>query len=365
MSLAAAIPASTRRIRVMIVDDSAVVRGLTRRWLEPDGRIDLVKMCSDGEQAVAEAAACAPDIVLLDVEMPRMDGLAALPLIRKAVPQARIIMASSLTSRGATTTIKALSLGAADYIAKPDAASLGSAEAYRRDLIEKILALAPRGVASADPVSRAATVQSFKLRPAPLRAVAKPLALVVAASTGGPQALQTFLQPIARRIDAPILIVQHMPASFTPVFAEKLGQAVGKPCREAKDGEPVAPGSFLLAPGDWHMRLEQRGGAIHIRLDQSAAVNFCRPAADPLFEAAAQVYGPRLAAIVLTGMGADGRAGSGRIVAAGGRVAVQDEATSVVWGMPGAVAMAGHAEAVEPLEALSQRALRLMNGDIA
>lgn len=364
MSLASVASNSSRRIRVMIVDDSAVVRGLARRWLETEPRIDLVKLCADGEQAVAEAASCTPDIILLDVEMPRLDGLAALPLIRKAVPNARIIMASSLTSRGAATTIKALSLGAADYIAKPDASSLGSADVYRRDLIEKIVALAPR-IPATDPVQRAAVAASFKLRQPPARAVAKPLALVIAASTGGPQALQAFLQPIARRIDAPILIVQHMPASFTPVFAEKLGQVCGKPCREARDDEPVLPGSLLLAPGDWHMRLDQKGGGINIRLDQSPAVNFCRPAADPLFESAAQIYGPRLAAIVLTGMGADGRAGCGRIVEAGGRIAVQDEATSVVWGMPGAVALAGYAEAVEPLEALSQRALRLMNGDVA
>lgn len=354
--------AADRRIRVMIVDDSAVARGLTRRWLETEPRIEIVRIVGDGAQAIAEAATARPDVLILDVEMPRMDGLAALPELRRVVPDCRIVMASSLTQKGAQTTLKALSLGAADYIAKPDAGSMGSAEAYRRDLIAKIMALAPRRLSAAAPGQAPAPV--IKLRTPGRVAQLKPAVMVVAASTGGPAALQTFLTPIARRIAAPILIVQHMPATFTPVFAEKLAHVTGKPCREGTDGAPLEAGTMLLAPGDFHMRVHRTpaGGAV-VKLDRSEAVNFCRPAADPLFDSAVQAFGGRVLAVVLTGMGHDGRAGSGRIVEAGGRVIVQDEASSVVWGMPGAVAQAGFAEAVKPLAELSQLAISMMNGE--
>jgi two-component system chemotaxis response regulator CheB len=348
----------------MVVDDSAVVRGLTRRWLETEAGIEVSAVCSDGAQALAEARALQPDVVLLDVEMPKMDGLAALPELRKAAPAVQIIMASSLTSKGATTTIRALSLGAADYVAKPEATSLGAAEAYRRELVGKILALGARNLRSG-PSAAAWGQAKIQLRPPPVRVMGRPQALVIASSTGGPQALQAFLGPIAKRIQAPILIVQHMPATFTTIFAEKLGQHVGRPCREAKDGDRVDPSAFLLAPGDFHMRLQPGGSGPSVRLDRGDQVNFCRPAADPLFETAAQVYGSRLLGVVLTGMGSDGRAGSGKIVSAGGRVVVQDEASSVVWGMPGAVAAAGYAEAVKPLSELSDLVFRIMNGEPA
>jgi two-component system, chemotaxis family, protein-glutamate methylesterase/glutaminase len=358
VSLPATNPRSDRKIRVMIVDDSSVVRGLTRRWLQDDSRIEVVKFCTDGAQAVAEVAAARPDVIVLDVEMPNMDGLTALPHLRKAAPNARIVMASTLTSKGATVTIKALSLGAADYIAKPEATAIGAADAYRRELIEKIVALGERAA------SGAGRQTSFKLRPPPVGRL-KPSVMVVAASTGGPNALQTFLAPIAKRINAPILIVQHMPQTFTTIFADKLSQVLEKPCREAKDGDALSPGTVLLAPGDYHMRIAGNAVARTVRLDKGEQVNFCRPAADPLFDSAAAAFGGRVLAVVLTGMGSDGKNGCGKIVEAGGRVIVQDEMTSVVWGMPGAVALAGHAEAVRPLKDLSQLALTLMNGDAA
>jgi two-component system chemotaxis response regulator CheB len=192
-----------------------------------------------------------------------------------------------------------------------------------------------------------------------------PAAMVVAASTGGPNALPIFLAPIAKRTDAPILIVQHMPAAFTPVLAEKLEAAIGKRCREAVDGDVLTPGIVLLAPGDFHMRVARTPAGRVVTLDKGDPVNYCRPAADPLFETAAAAFGNRLLGIVLTGMGHDGRDGSGHIVRAGGRVIVQDESTSVVWGMPGAVAHAGFAEAVKPLKDLGPAALRMMTGEIA
>lgn len=342
----------------MLVDDSAIVRGFMRRWIDEDPRIELVKVCTDGAQAVAEVAAVRPDVIVLDIEMPNMDGLTALPQLRRLVPEARIVMASTLTSQGAQQTVKALQLGAADFIAKPQASAMGGVDSYRRDLIEKIVALGQRAAAPA----RSVATQPVRLRTRPAQ-VGKPAALVIAASTGGPSALPIFLGAIARHIEAPILIVQHMPAAFTAVFAEKLEASIGKRCREAVDGDPIVPGSVLVAPGDYHMRVARAPSGRIVTLDRGEPVNFCRPAADPLFETAAAAFGNRLLGVVLTGMGHDGRAGAGRIVEAGGRVIVQDEATSVVWGMPGAVAQAGYAEAVKPLRDLSQLALRMMNGE--
>jgi two-component system chemotaxis response regulator CheB len=342
----------------MLVDDSAIIRGFMRRWIEEDGRVDLVKVCADGAQAVAEAAACKPDVIILDIEMPNMDGLTALPQLRRLVPDARIVMASTLTSAGAAQTVKALALGAADYIAKPQTSQIGGVDSYRKDLLDKIVALGERSSGTLRPRAE------YRLHPRPTIA-RRPAALVVAASTGGPAALPALLGPIGRNISQPILIVQHMPATFTPLLAEKLEQSIGKSCREAVDGEGIAAGAVLVAPGDQHMRVAKGAAGPIIRLDRSEPVNSCRPAADPLFETAAAAFGGRVLCIVLTGMGHDGRAGAGSVVAAGGRVIVQDEASSVVWGMPGAVAQAGHAEAVLPLRELGQMAVRLMNGEAA
>jgi two-component system chemotaxis response regulator CheB len=268
-------------------------------------------------------------------------------------------MASTLTPAGAQQTMKALSLGAADFIAKPQASAFGSVEAYRHDLIARITLLGER--ARPRPPARAATV-TLRMRPG--RAL-QPSVMLVAASTGGPAALQAFLAPIARDIAAPILIVQHMPAAFTAALAQQLEQTCGKPCREARDGDVLADNTMLLAPGDWHMRITRQPSGRIVQLDQREPVNACRPAADPLFDSAAETFGPRVLGVVLTGMGHDARAGSGRIVEAGGRVIVQDEASSLVWGMPGAVAQAGHAEAIRPLNELGALALRMMNGEAA
>lgn len=344
----------------MLVDDSAIVRGFMRRWLEEDPRVELIKVCVDGQQAVAEVAATKPDVIVLDIEMPNMDGITALPHLRRLAPEARIVMASTLTTQGAHQTVKALSLGAADFIAKPQASAMSGVDGYRRELIDKIVALGHRPGAPRP----GAPPKQLNLRARPTM-VLPPSVLVVAASTGGPSALPVFLGPIARRIEAPILIVQHMPATFTAVFAEKLESVIGKRCREAVDGDVLVPGCVFLAPGDKHMRVARSPAGRIVTLDRGEPVNFCRPAADPLFESAAAVFGNRVLGAVLTGMGHDGRDGAGHIVKAGGRVIAQDEASSVVWGMPGAVAMAGHAEAIKPLKDLGAAALRMMNGEAA
>ncbi|HEY7797440.1 MAG TPA: chemotaxis-specific protein-glutamate methyltransferase CheB [Hyphomonadaceae bacterium] len=351
MNLALRQPSTERRVRVMFVDDSAIVRGFMRRWIEDDHRLELVKVCADGLQAIAEAGALRPDVIVIDMEMPGLDGLATLPQIRRAAPSARIVMAA--TGNGACTaaTVKALTMGASDFISKPEASALGGVDTFHRELIEKIVALGSRH-----------TPHPFKLRRAPQQACT-PAAMLVAAANGGAGALQAFLAPIARRIDAPILIVEHLPGGYTKLLAEWLEQSIGKRCREAVDGDVLAPGTILLAPGGQHMRVARCPAGRMVHLDAGDPIECCRPAADALFESAALAFGPRLLAVVLSGMGRDGCAGARHIAEAGGRVIVQDEASSCVWEMPGAVAIGGYAEAVKPVKELSQLALRLMNGD--
>jgi two-component system chemotaxis response regulator CheB len=351
VNLALRQPSTERRVRVMFVDDSAIVRGFMRRWIEEDHRLELVRVCGDGLQAISDAGVLRPDVVVIDMEMPGLDGLATLPQIRRAAPDARIVMAASANNGCAAATVKALTMGASDFIAKPEASSPGGVDSFHRELIEKIVALGSNHAPHA-----------FKLRPRPEQACT-PAAMLVAAATGGAGALQAFLAPIARRIDAPILIVEHMPKGYTALLAEWLEQSIGKRCREAVDGDVLAPGTILLAPGGQHMRVARCPAGRMVHLDVDAPIECCRPAADALFDSAAVAFGPRLLAVVLSGMGRDGCAGARRIAETGGRVIVQDEASSCVWEMPGAVAMGGYAEAVKPVKELSQLALRLMNGD--
>lgn len=348
-------------IKVMIVDDSAVVRGLTKRWLDAEPDIEIVAACADALKAIADLSKVKPDVIILDVEMPHMDGLTAIPQLKRLAPHARIVMASTLTHEGASTTLRAMSAGAADYIAKPEASGLGGASAYQKDLVGKVRALGGAAQVSANPARRT-PMSRIPQRPARKSGLFRPKAMVIASSTGGPQALQGLLPSIAKDIRAPIFIVQHMPATFTKILAEKLASLTGKPCYEPRNGEAVKDGCIYLAPGDFHMQVTKSPTGKSIKLDQGPPVNFCRPAADPLFQSAVNVYGGDVLGVVLTGMGSDGKDGAGAIQDAGGRVIVQDEASSVVWGMPGAVATAGHADAVKPLKELPQLALSYMSG---
>jgi two-component system chemotaxis response regulator CheB len=305
--------------------------------------------------------------------MPEMDGIAALPLLLEKKRDLVIIMASTLTRRNAEISLRALSLGATDYIPKPSGSTEVTASAtFRRELIEKIRTLGLRSKRLRTPV-RAATMHPVA-RPhpphAPLTLRAMPLTpprvLLIGSSTGGPQALNALVARIGSLIErAPVLITQHMPPTFTAILAEHLARVAKCPVREARDGEEINAGTIYLAPGGKHMKVARRDGIAVIAIDDGPLVNFCKPAVDPLFASAAAVWGSKAMALVLTGMGADGLSGAKAIVAAGGHVMAQDEATSVVWGMPGQVAMAGLCSAVLPMNEIAPRLTRLFSGERA
>lgn len=349
---------ATPPIKVMIVDDSAVVRGMMQRWLAHEADIEIAGVAFDGRDGVRMAGERKPDVIVLDVEMPNLDGLSAIPQLLSACPRARILMASTLTKHNAEVTIKALALGATDYLAKPNTGQLASAESFRTDLISRIRALGPKRAAMRAPnASQRPSAPTTALR-APSAVHAE--AILIGSSTGGPQALAKVLASLAPRTRLPILIVQHMPPMFTTILADHLGSLTKLPSCEAKDGMPVRGGQIYVAPGDFHMRLQRRHGAVVVALDQQPALNFCRPAVDALFLSAAEIYGAASLAVVLTGMGADGKKGAEAIVAKGGAVIAQDEATSVVWGMPGAVAHV--AAAIKPLDEIAQTTIAFSQG---
>ena len=360
--MSAATPLSSAtggRPKVLIIDDSAVVRGLVARWIEADPRFEVAATCADGEQGVRRAGELQPDLIVLDIEMPRMDGLTALPLILKAAPRARVIMASTLTRKGAEVTMRALSLGAADYAPKPEAGRVAGADAYRADLLNKLEALSPRKKTAAA-VRPRPVVQPASAAPRPGLAP-RPDLVAIGSSTGGPQALRDVMSAIPRDTRAPIVIAQHMPKLFTAILAEHLSKC-GLPAAEAKHNELIKPGRVYLAPGDWHFTVRRDTAGLVALLDQKPPVNFCRPAVDPLFASCAEAVGRNVLAVVLTGMGADGREGARAIRNAGGQVIAQDQDTSVVWGMPGAVAEAGLADAILPLKEIGPDIARRLKG---
>jgi two-component system chemotaxis response regulator CheB len=308
--------------------------------------------------------------VVLDIEMPVMDGLTAPPRLLAVRPQVKVIIASTLTVENATISLKALAAGAADYIAKPTTAELGSAVNFQRELIEKVKALAasarsaePAGAgrpSAAGGTARPARAAS-PARPIALRSPssAPPLVLAIGSSTGGPPALFSLLEALKTGFALPVLIAQHMPATFTRILAEHLAKVSGRPASEAQDGQLVVSGRVYVAPGDFHMEVVRGADGVAIRLSKEPPENFCRPAVDPLFRSVAAAYGRNALGCILTGMGHDGCAGGRAITAAGGTIVAQDEATSVVWGMPGAAAAAGICSAVLPLGALAPHIRKL------
>jgi len=341
---ASALPAATP-LRVMVVDDSAIVRGLITRILTSDPRIEVAASCSNGQMAVAQAARKAMDVIILDIEMPVMDGLAALPRLQEVNPHARIIMASTLTQRNAAINLKALTLGATDYIAKPTTDRLNASEEFRRDLIQKVIALGQRKIL----VSGAARPQAAPALSRPEKTTYRPRIIAIGSSTGGPQALLSLLGALPVSVECPVVIAQHMPATFTTVLAQHIARAANRPCVEASDGMEIKPGTICLAPGDYHLQVARQGTHLMAHLSQTPPENFCRPSVDPLFRSVAQIFGAESCGVILTGMGSDGCSGARVMAAAGAPIIAQDEATSVVWGMPGAVANAGICSAILPL----------------
>src|SRR5471030_692605 len=376
--------AIARRVRVMIVDDALVVRGLFTRWVEAEPDLEVVASLRTGREAVNQVERADPDVVVLDIDMPELDGIAALPLLLEKKRDLVVIMASTLTRRNAEISLKALALGAADYIPKPSSnREVTAGVSFRRDLIEKIRQLGLRSkrlrlgqtratsllpAKSSPPLQPRLPTHESVHPPVALRAmpVTPPRVLLIGSSTGGPQALNHIVVQIAGVLErAPVLITQHMPPTFTAILAEHLARIAKCPVREARDGEEINAGTIYLAPGGKHMKVARRDGIAVIVLDEGALINFCKPAVDPLFATAAEVWGPKVLALVLTGLGSDGLRGAQSIVAAGGNVLAQDEATSVVWGMPGQVAHAGLCSAVLPLNEIAGKLTRLFTGERA
>ncbi|MBE7638566.1 chemotaxis-specific protein-glutamate methyltransferase CheB [Sneathiella sp. P13V-1] len=365
----------------MLVDDSAVIRGFLARWLKEESDIEVVASVSNGAIAVRDFAKVKPDVVILDIEMPEMDGMTALPKLIQQDPDVKVIMASTLTVRNADISMKALAMGAADYIPKPESTRVaGDKEAFQRDLVEKVRALGARrraksGAAAPDRNTEVKPNTADRAKPSAsglykngeiiLRKSTlslMPEALAIGSSTGGPQALFKLFEKLKGTITKPIFITQHMPATFTSILAEHIAKIAGVTCKEAEDGEIVRDKQIYLAPGDWHMTVVKEGENVRIKLNQDPPENFCRPAVDPMLRSLNSAYGGRVVTVILTGMGHDGKQGSEVMAQSGAPVIAQDEASSVVWGMPGAVATSGLSTSVLPLEEIPTAISKAMTG---
>jgi two-component system, chemotaxis family, protein-glutamate methylesterase/glutaminase len=365
------------RVRVMVVDDAAVVRSTLARWMQAEPDLEIVGLLRGAREAIEQVKRQSPDVVILDVNMPEMDGITALPRLLRERRNLVVLMVSTLTRRNAEISLRALSLGATDYIAKPQS-DIGGCDAFRRELIAKIRALGWRGKRNRHaprqdlggselphleaPSIATGTTDSGKIALRPFPAM-PPRVLLIGASTGGPQALNVLVSAIGQVIDhVPVLVTQHMPVMFTAILAEHLARASGRPAAEAKDGELIRVGRIYVAPGGAHMCVGRRAGETVIVLDDGPPVNFCKPAADRMFMSAAAVWGSWCLAVILTGMGCDGLRGAAALATAGAGIIAQDEASSVVWGMPGRVAQAGLACAVLPLDRIASKIVRLFCG---
>ena len=354
------------RIRVLVVDDSVVIRRLVTHALEQDPLLEVVGAASNGAIALQRIVQLAPDVLTLDIEMPEMDGLTTLRHVRKDFPQLRVIMFSTLTERGAAVTLEALSLGADDYVAKAsNEGSLDQSMArLRQELIPKVkqFFLLPW---QSRPAAGNAPARAWVAEPSPRNTSAVPVGkvapkvLAIGVSTGGPTALGALLPELPAAFPLPVLLVQHMPPLFTRLLAERLNATCKLSVEEAHDGSVPEVGKILVAPGDFHMKVAAGPGGATAFLDRTPPQNSCRPAVDALFSSIGEVYGGAAIVVMLTGMGQDGLRGTEILRAQGASVIAQDEATSVVWGMPGAVVNAGLADRVLPLDQIAREIVRL------
>lgn len=361
----------------MLVDDSSVIRGLLARWLGADPAIEIVGSAANGQSALNSLDRIDPEIIVLDIEMPVMDGLTALPQILKAKPDVQVLMSSTLTAKNAKESLRAMSLGAADYVPKPTTnRDVIASKSFQAEIIEKIKSLAAAkrkqlGHKPFDVVKSVSLVQGNDVKPKSANlnlpstikaSLVVPRIIGVGSSTGGPQALLKFINGIKNNLSLPVVITQHMPPSFTKILAGHLSKATGLICEEAEDGTLLKAGQVYIAPGDHHMIIVKENNNCYVSLNQDAPENFCRPAVDPMFRSLSEVYGPAVLGVILTGMGHDGLAGSKVVAEGGGTIIAQNEETSVVWGMPGAVTNAGICNAVLPLEELGSKVQRLTKG---
>jgi two-component system chemotaxis response regulator CheB len=366
--------------RVMVVDDSSIVRGIVTRTLESAPRMKVVASVANGALAVKMLGAIECDVIVLDIEMPELDGISALPLLLAINPHVKIIMSSTLTRRGAEISMKAISLGAADYVAKPTS-NIGAADAFRAELLGKVqaygararlarIARGPSKTASgkatevAAPVARIGGVAPSG--PITLRKsiIEKPSIIAIGASTGGPQALSEVLKNLGHGVTQPIVITQHMPPTFTAILAEHMNRYAGRPAAEAVDGEVLQGGRIYVAPGGIHMLFEAVGAQTVVRLNDGPMENSCKPAVDPMFRSLSDIYKKKLFTVILTGMGYDGLKGAKYAIEAGAALIAQDQASSIVWGMPGSVAQAGLCNAVLPLGQIGQAIGRVARGEM-
>ncbi len=347
-------------LRILVIDDSVVIRKVLSQTLASDPQLEVVAAAGDGRIGLAKIAQLHPDLITLDVEMPVMDGLETLAEVRKLYPRLPVIMFSTLTERGAAATLDALSLGASDYVTKPSNAGsmLVATERIKADLIPKIKALCSRLLPSpaGAPAPRAPIAPTLPLpvkrpqpsgRPRPIEIVA------IGTSTGGPNALAEVLPNIPKDFPVPIVTVQHMPPLFTKMLADRLAARSRIPIDEGVADAVLSPGHAWIAPGNFHMTVRRAGMSWCLGLNQDPPENSCRPAVDVLFRSVASVYGASALGVVMTGMGSDGVIGSRKILEAGGHIIIQDEPSSVVWGMPGLVHSSGYDEAMFPLNQLA------------
>lgn len=359
-----------RKIKVLIVDDAVVIRRIVSDLLTEDPEIEVAGVAANGRIALSKIPMVNPDIITLDVEMPEMNGLEALAEIRKLYPKLPVIMFSTLTERGGQATLEALALGATDYVTKP--ANVGSVsvamQRIREELVPKIKTLCAKVTGVSAPTI---TIPERFIAPTPKTAapvIIKPRVsetpqirvdiLAIGVSTGGPNALAELMPVFPKDFPIPIVIVQHMPPFFTKLLAERLASKSSIKIQEGAAGEKLNPGEAWVAPGNYHMVLEEKNRVVSLQTNQDPPENSCRPAVDVLFRSVAKIYGPRTLSVILTGMGQDGLIGCEHIIKAGGRVVVQDENSSVVWGMPGFVAKAGMADKILPLNEIGPEILK-------